>query len=124
MERIPPSERIRKELRSVLQNGSRGEGGLSEFLQKGMQLLMQELPEAEVTEFLERGHYERRADDGRRGHRNGYKDRVVKTAEGQVRVGLSQVRGSEEGYVSKLKVFFAGNTDCLEKLTAEMYARG
>ena len=88
MERITPSERIRKELRGLLQSGSKGEGGLSEFLQKGMQLLMQELLEAEVTEFLDRGHYERRADGGRRGYRNGYKDRMVKTAEGQIPVDL------------------------------------
>lgn len=124
MERIPPSERIRKELRGLLQRGSQGEGGLSEFLQKGMQLLMQELLEAEVTEYLDRGHYERRGEGNRRGHRNGYKERAVKTAEGEIQIGLPQVRDTEEPYISKLKVFFGGNTDCLEKLTAEMYARG
>lgn len=31
---------------------------LSEFLRKGMQLVMQELLEAEVTEFLQREHFD------------------------------------------------------------------
>lgn len=31
---------------------------------------------------------------------------------------------TETPYTSRLKHFFRGNTDCLEKLTAEMYARG
>jgi len=48
----------------------------------------------------------------------------VRTAEGEVVIELPQVRNTQEPYRSKVKEFFRGNTDCLERLTAEMYARG
>jgi len=59
MKKVPPSRRIRKELKEVLEKGVMEGNLLSEFLLKGMQLMMQELLEAEVTEFLQREHYER-----------------------------------------------------------------
>ncbi len=124
MKKIPPSRRIRKELQETLEKGVREGNLLSEFLLKGMQLLMQELLEAEVKEFLQRGHYERLKGRPHRGYRNGYEPSRVKTAEGEVRIELPQVRETKEPFSSKLKEFFRGNTDCLEKLTAEMYARG
>lgn len=124
MERVPPSRRIRKELKEILEKGVREGNLLSDFLQKGMQLVMQEMLEAEVTEFLEREHYERRRQEPHKGYRNGYEPSRVKTAEGEVRIELPQVRDVIKPFSSKLKEFFRGNTDCLEKLTAEMYARG
>jgi len=124
MKKIPPSRRIRKELREVLEKGVMEGNLLSEFLLKGMQLMMQELLEAEVTEFLQREHYERHEEGSYRGYRNGYEPGKVKTGEGEVRIELPQVRDAIEPFSSKLKDFFRGNTDCLEKLTAEMYARG
>lgn len=124
MKKVPPSKRIRKELREILEQGVREGNLLSEFLLKGMQLMMQELLEAEVTEFLQREHYERRKEGLHRGYRNGYEPSRVKTAEGEVKIELPQVRDAIESFSSSLKEFFRGNTDCLEKLTAEMYARG
>lgn len=59
MKRIPPSERMRKEQEGLLEKGRKGEKVLSAFLQKGMQLVMQEMLEAELTEVLQRGHYQR-----------------------------------------------------------------
>lgn len=124
MKKVPPSKRIRKELEEVLASGM-GEGNLlSEFLLKGMQLMMQELLEAEVTEFLERAHYERSKDGSLKGYRNGYEPQKVKTGEGKIALCLPQVRDVEQPFSSKLKSFFRGNSDCLERLTAEMYARG
>jgi len=63
-------------------------------------------------------------ESGFRGYRNGYEPMQVRTAEGKLRVEVPQVRGGEEPYRSKLKSFFRRHTDCLEKLAAEMYARG
>jgi transposase-like protein len=124
MKRVPPSKKLRKELEEILEKGVIGKSLLSCFLQKGMQLLMQEMLEAEVTEFLERDHYERRKEKLFKGYRNGYEPSRVKTAEGEIKIELPQVREAAEPFSSKLKEFFRGNTDCLEKLTAEMYARG
>ena len=97
---------------------------LSKVIEKGMQIIMQEMLEAEVTEFLCRGHYERRGDESPLGYRNGYEPMKVKTAEGKIEVQVPQVRDTVEPYISKLRPFFRGNTECLEKLAAEMYARG
>lgn len=124
MERIPPSKKIRKELEGLLTRGVTGENLLSSVLQKGMQLIMQELLEGEVTDYLGRGHYRRSSDALHRGYRNGYEAMGVKTAEGKISVDVPQVRETAGVFSSKLKPFFRGNTECLEKLAAEMYTRG
>lgn len=46
MKKVPPSRRMRKELKEVLEKGVMEGNLLSEFLLKGMQLMMQELLEA------------------------------------------------------------------------------
>ena len=123
MKKIPPSERIRKEIEELWQEGTT-EDLLGRLLQKGAKLIAQQMLEAEATDFLERGHYERRSNGQLRGYRNGYEPRKIRTAEGVCEVELPQVRDTVEPFVSKLKVFLRGNTGCLEKLAAEMYARG
>jgi transposase-like protein len=124
MKKIPPSEKNRKQLEELLRKGIEGENLLGAVLEKGMQIIMQEMLESEVTEFLQRGHYERRGNEELRGYRNGYEQRKIRTAEGKIPIELPQVRESVEPFRSKLNEFFRGNTDCLEKLAAEMYARG
>lgn len=124
MRKIPPSEKNRKQLEELLSGGIEGENLLTAVIEKGMQIIMQELLESEATEFLQRGHYERRGSEEFRGYRNGYEQRKIRTAEGKVPIELPQIRESVEPFRSKLKEFFRGNTECLEKLAAEMYARG
>jgi putative transposase len=124
MKRIPPSKKIRKEQEEILRKGIKGENLLSTFFRNGMRLMMQELLEEEATEFLQRGHYERRNDNSRKGYRNGYETQKIKTGEGEIPIEIPQIRDREIPFSSKLKQFFRGNTDCLEKLTVEMYARG
>jgi transposase-like protein len=123
MKKIPPSEKIRKGIEELLQGGTT-EDLLGRILHEGMRLIIQELYEGEATEFLERGHYERCGGGEFRGYRNGYEPRKIKTAEGVLEVGIPQVRDTREPFESKLKDFLRGNTGCLEKLAAEMYARG
>lgn len=123
MKKIPPSERIRKEREALLEDGLREGSLFGEFLRKGMQLMMQEMLEAEATEFLGRGHYKRKGEHDR-GYRAGYESRKVKTAEGIVPIEIPQMRDTVVPYSSKLRKFFKGNTECLEKLTVEMYAKG
>ena len=61
MRRIPPSERIRKQLDELLDNGLEGQDNLvGTLVQLGAQLVVQELLERETTERLGRGHYQHR----------------------------------------------------------------
>jgi len=128
MQRIPPSEQIRKQLDSLLNNGLAGQENLvGTLVQLGAQLVVQELLERETTEQLGRGHYQHhRPDQPLRGHRNGYEPGCLRTAEGDIAVQVPQVRDwVEEGpYRSNLMTFLRGNSDVLNRLAAEMYARG
>ena len=63
MKKIPASERMRKELETLLEGVNSKEFLLSEILRKGATIILQELLEQEVTEFLGRGHYERQKGD-------------------------------------------------------------
>jgi len=126
--KIPPSEKIRKEIgEMVAGEGEAAEGGnLVEWLmEKAKGLIVQELLEREVEEFLGRKHYQRKKEDaGQAGYRNGYEPRRLKTAEGLLTMQVPQVRDTEEKFCSRLKEFFRNNTEVLEKLAAEMYTRG
>lgn len=55
MKKIPPSKRVRNELREILEEGVREGNLLSEFLQKGMQLIMQELRKLKLTQVSSKG---------------------------------------------------------------------
>jgi transposase-like protein len=126
MNRIPPSEQIRKQIETLL-NGDweTVEDFVSKFILLGSQLLAQESLEQEAADYLERDHYQRRRDDQEhRGYRNGYRPAKVDTAEGRIDLKVPQVRESPEPYRSKLADFLRGNSDVLEKLAIEMYIRG
>lgn len=126
MTRIPPSQKIREEVQRLLSDGFNGEGDItSRLLRLGAQRLVQELLEQEITDFLGRGHYERRSDgETHSGYRNGYKPGRVRSAEGEIPVSIPQVRDTAGPFDSRLLSFLRGHTDVLERLVAEMYARG
>ena len=125
--RIPASEMMKQEIREIISGQGKGEeSSLSEFIRQSAALVMQECLEAEVKEYLGRGHYERSSGGEERSgvYRNGYEKRRVRSSEGPIDVQLPQLRNTLEPYSSKLMEFFRGNTDVLEKLALEMYARG
>lgn len=126
MRRVPPSTVVREEIDQLLSQGLEREANLlSELAELGLRYLVQQGLEQEQTDSLGRAHYQRRSDDHRRrGYRNGYEDAGLKTAEGKVAVKVPQVRGSEDPYRSRLMEFLDGNSDVLERLVVEMYARG
>lgn len=129
MKSVPPSELAAKEIQSLLEaEEEREQGGqlLSELVRKGVRRIIQEALEEEVTAFLGRARYERRGEDadGAGPWRNGYKRRSVRTAEGRVVVDVPQVRNAPEPYHSRLWSSLKGNSEGLEWLATEMYARG
>ena len=58
------------------------------------------------------------------GSRNGYEPARVRTAEGACEVAMPQVRGAGQPFRSSLMSFLDGNSEVLERLVSERYARG
>jgi transposase-like protein len=116
---------VREELERLLAGGADRETNIvSALVDTVTRLVVQELLEAEQADALEgRGRYERRG-EGRGGLRNGYEPGRIRTAEGAIGVQVPQIRGVGEPYRSTLMGFLEGNSDVLDRLVTEMYARG
>jgi putative transposase len=135
MRKVPPSVMVREEINRTLTEGVTAGGDLlSTLAQLGLSYLVQQALEQEQEDFLGRGRYERqrgdslRAEDGegepRRLYRNGYEEGTLRTTEGEVGVKMPQVRGTSAPYRSRLMEFLGKNSEALERLVVEMYARG
>jgi transposase-like protein len=126
MHRIPPSQKIGKKFEQLMNQGLDGEEDVTSMVVRlGIERVVQEMVEQEVTDYLERGHYQRRRpEQEHRGYRNGYEPGRIRTAEGEIVVQVPQVRDAPETYRSRLMTFLRGNSDVLERLAVEMYARG
>jgi putative transposase len=131
MRKVPPSEVLREQINQTLAEGVNAETNLlSQLAHLGLGYLVQQALEQEQEDFLGRGRYERRvgvegSGDRPARYRNGYEQGKLKTAEGEVRVRVPQLRGtSSSPYRSRLMEFLSGNSEALERLVVEMYARG
>lgn len=122
MKRITPLERVGKMLEELMTTGTRNDNAGSLFVRLAAQRLAQELLEAARTDFLGREPYERTAEF--RGRRNGYEPTKLKSAEGEIPIEVPQVREAAEPFRPALLEFLRGNTDALERLAVEMFARG
>ena len=101
--RIPPSERISKEIINLIQNlseHSSNEKLLGQLMQLSMRKLIQELLEKEVQEYIGKAYYEQGSD--RTGYRNGYKPAHLKTAEKKILIEKPQVSDSSEPFKSSI----------------------
>lgn len=122
-QRIAPSTRLEQQMHDFLQDGiSSTEEPLSQFIRLAVQGMVQEALEQEVTDYLGRERYERQPEV--KGYRNGYKPGRIRSAEGDIRFDVPQVRATSEAYRSKLLAFLRGNSDVLEYLVTQMYSRG
>jgi len=125
MRRVAPSVLAREDLHRLLAGGVDRETNIvSALVETVTRLVVEELLEGEQADFLGgRGRYERR-DAGQLGSRNGYERGRLRTAEGFVDVAVPQVRGAGEPLRSSLMSFLDGNSEVLDRLVNEMYARG
>lgn len=120
--RVPVSELTRQRIREVME-GQTGGFDRSEVIRLAVELIIEEALEAEVTEVLGRKYYENGAAKGE-GYRNGCRPGKLKTAEGLVRFAAPQVSDRSEPYRSRIKEHLKGQSEELEKLAVELYARG
>lgn len=126
MHRIPPSAKVRQRINDVLQQGLDTSEDLSQVVFRlGVERLVQEMLEQEVTDYLGREPYQRRKPEQEaRGYRNGYEVGRMRTSEGEVSVQVPQVRAAPQTYRSRLMEALRGHSAVLERLAVEMYARG
>jgi putative transposase len=118
--RVPASERTSQRIEQLMNAIEANEESAS-FSQLGLRKVIEELLEAEVSDRLGRGYYERGASGG---YRNGHRTGRLKTAEGEVEYDVPQVRGLEEPFRSRVRPELGKRTEALEDLAVEMYARG
>src|SRR5689334_22742706 len=98
MNRIAPSETIRQDLAQLLAGGLRTTdiNPLGDMMRWAARLVLQEALEAEPSDFLGRGRYQREPQEEKRGYRNGYELASLRTAEGRLDVSLPHVRGARQ----------------------------
>lgn len=95
---------------------------LESFARLEIQRWLQNLLEAEVTEFLGRGRHERGASHG---YRNGYgKPRRLALTAGTVTVARPRVRNTAEAFESKVLPLFKRQSKALGGLLPELYLHG
>lgn len=125
MHRVAPSERLKQELQQLLSPGVRpaSDDPAGQLVRLAARLVLQEALEGEQADFLGRDRYER-GNGAPRGYRNGYELGQLKTAEGALDVALPQVRGSEQPFRSRVLALLGEQSEVLERLAVEMYARG
>lgn len=124
MEKIRPSEKISNEISELLKKGcSEREDFLTVLIRKSVKKIMQEVLEQEITDYLGREYYERKAESNA-GQRNGYESKQLKTAEGKLRIKIPQLRNTEEPFKSPFMSQIESLTPELKRLATEMYVRG
>lgn len=123
--RIQPSAKISKEIMDLIQNlKENGDNKklLDQLVELGMSKVVQDLLEKEVEQHIGTSYYEQV--DNRSGYRNGYKPAHLNTAEKRILIEKPQVSDSPDPFKSTIWPQIKGNTQRLEKIAVEMYARG
>src|SRR5438876_3051859 len=107
---VPPSAEIEEQIDQLLAVGV-GESpreSLSNLAKLGARLIIQRAVEEEFDAWLGRARYERRPEhqggvrNCQGGLRNGFRPRKLQAGEGELEVGIPQVRETAEPFVSKL----------------------
>lgn len=98
---------------------------LEKWLREEIEVRIQSIVEEEVTQFLGREWYERKAVDTTPGYRNGYgKPRRLSTCCGTIQIRRPRVRGLEERFESRILPLFARRTKEVGELLPELYLHG
>jgi len=121
--KVKPSEEKTKQLKELL--GPEGIGLFKDLIKVGMEKVVQEALEGEVTEFLGRDWYKRQEEKAEfKGYRNGYYDRKIKTTGGRLEVKVPRTRQTEEEFESRILQRVEYLEEEVKKLSMEMYVRG
>jgi putative transposase len=125
-ERVSPTERIRADIDDLFATEADLGETLEQVARLGARLLLQSALEAEVTEFLGRGRYERRAlaKEAKAGSRNGFAPFTVRTTAGPITLERPKLRGTDMAFASRLLGAGVTKTNALESLVIAGFVRG
>lgn len=124
--KVTPSQRISKEIQLILEGiktESEEKDLLSTLINLSTRKIIQESLKHEATEYLGRGYYER-SSEARKGYRNGYEKKKLKTSEGVMEIETPQFRVSGETYRSRILSHLDHISLELKRLAIESYVRG
>ncbi|HET6567377.1 MAG TPA: IS256 family transposase [Rhodothermales bacterium] len=121
--KLLPSERTGKSLYELLGGAAQTDDLLRDLMLSASEHLLQKSLEEEASDFLGRDHYER-AQGGRRGYRNGYQDKRLKTSQGTLHVRKPRTRDTEEPFESRILKRLSRIEKKLTRMAIEMYVRG
>jgi putative transposase len=123
MERVSPSERLRRELEEALAGVAQQEDPIEVIGRLGARLILQQALEAEVDVVLGRARYERAEQVV--AYRNGYEPRTVRTTGGPMVLERPRVRNAGElGFASRILGQTVTRTHALEALVISGFLRG
>jgi putative transposase len=127
MDKIAPSEEKRQQLANLREklmgdDSMDAAKWLSELVRVSTEYTIQQLLESEQASVLHRDRYERGEQNAC--YRNGYEPGKLRTAEGVLSVKKPQIRGLAQPYRSKLWSRLQSNSEVLEAMVTELYARG
>jgi transposase-like protein len=120
---VAPSERLRRELEEIVAGAGDEHDPIEAVGRLGARLIVQQALEEELTEFLGRERYERRAEP--LSHRNGYERVTVKTTAGPLELERPRVRNASAlGFESGIVGRGVTRTHALEALVIVSFLRG
>jgi transposase-like protein len=123
--KIRPQDKIRVRLADALAGAETTKDVVEILMVNGFQDIVQRGLEAEVSECLGvEWHQHSTKEHPRRGHRNGYNRRRIKTRLGRVLVEAPRVRGSQVPFHSKIMNWVKAKQSALITLVIESYVRG
>jgi putative transposase len=125
--KVPPSRATYNALMDLLTGHQTTDELLTALMRRGTEHLLQAGMEAEVDDFLGRGHYARAAStpgQAHRGYRNGYQERVLRSRIGRLRVRRPRLRATKEPFESRLLSRLDTLEQRLATLAVELYTRG
>ena len=121
--RIPGSMRTRESLLELVEGRLSAPDARTELVRLATRLIVEEALEAESRDALGRAYYEHGGSPGQ-GYRNGVRTGRLKTAEGTIAYSAPQIAGRDDPFRSEIRPHLKGNSEALEDLAVELFARG
>ena len=121
--KVAPSVVLGQEISKVFEGLFTQEQPVDSLVRLGAKLMLQSFVEWEASKHLGREHYQRSQIE-QNGWRNGYRNKLVHTADGQLDVKIPELRSTKQPFESLLGEDRKVRTQTLERLALMSYVKG